>query len=271
MGISMLILIVMTSIGLIFGLILAYGNKKFSMEVNPLIHLVEDVLPKGQCGACGFAGCLAYAEAVVLNPDVSPSLCTPGKDKVAQRVAELTGKNADAVEVKVAQVMCGCSSKMAYLKYEYNGVSDCEAAFLVLGGPKACKYGCLGLGSCVKYCPFDAITMSEDGLPLFDHELCTGCGKCIDHCPKKVITLQNPHVLVQLNCSSQDKGASAKKVCTVACIGCGLCSKDCQYEAITMKNNLPVIDDKICLEKCHSATCLLRCPTGAIKLAMPEN
>src|ERR1035437_4816194 len=104
--IAIAVLIVMTLVGLVFGLVLAFANKKFSVEVNPLIHIVEDILPKGQCGGCGFAGCMAYAEAVVLNPDVAPNLCVPGKAAIAKQVAELTGKAAEEVEPKVAFVKC---------------------------------------------------------------------------------------------------------------------------------------------------------------------
>ncbi|HWQ60682.1 MAG TPA: (Fe-S)-binding protein, partial [Negativicutes bacterium] len=63
MSTSVMILLVLAGLGLVFGFILAFANKKFAIEVNPLIHIVEDVLPKGQCGGCGYAGCLAYAEA----------------------------------------------------------------------------------------------------------------------------------------------------------------------------------------------------------------
>ena len=95
---ALIIVLVLTGLGAVFGLVLAYANKKLAIEVNPLIHVVEDVLPKGQCGACGFAGCMAYAEAVVTNPDVPPNLCIPGKEPVAKLVAELTGKAAAPVE-----------------------------------------------------------------------------------------------------------------------------------------------------------------------------
>ena len=50
------IIIVLVGVGTFFGLVLALADKKFAMESNPLIAEVEDILPKGQCGACGFAG-----------------------------------------------------------------------------------------------------------------------------------------------------------------------------------------------------------------------
>ncbi|SDE73500.1 RnfABCDGE type electron transport complex subunit B [Sporomusa acidovorans] len=265
---SIIILVIMTSLGVIFGLVLAYANKKLAIEVNPLIHVVEDVLPKGQCGACGFAGCMAYAEAVVTNPDVPPNLCIPGKAAVAKLVGQLTGKAAAEVEPRIAQVRCAGSRAKAVKANEYQGVQDCVAANLLFGGPKSCKYGCLGLGTCVKACPFGAMTMSEDGLPVIDPDKCTGCGKCETLCPKSVITMMPIGAHVRVNCNSHDKGAVAKKACSSACIGCTLCMKECPHGAIKMDKNLAVVDAKVCMEKCTNPVCLAKCPTKAIKQAV---
>lgn len=265
MSTSILILLVLTTLGLVFGFILAYANKKFAIEVNPLIHIVEDVLPKGQCGACGFAGCQAYAEAVVLNPDVAPNLCTPGKEAVAKIVAELTGKAAAPMEPQIAQVQCAGSNEKSVKVYQYQGIADCAAANMMFGGPKACKYGCLGLGTCVKACPFDAMTMSAEGLPVIDPQKCTACGKCVSVCPKQVISLMPLESHVRVNCQSRDKGAVAKKACSVACIGCSLCMRQCPHGAIKMENNLAIVEAKICQEVCTEALCLTKCPTKAIR------
>ena len=265
---SAMILVVLTGLGLVFGFILAFANKKFAIEINPLIHIVEDALPKGQCGACGYAGCAAYSEAVVLNPDVPPNLCIPGKAPIAKIVAELTGKAAAEVEPRIAQVRCAGIAGKAVKSYEYVGVEDCLAANLLFGGPKACKHGCLGLGSCVKNCPFNAMTMSPEGLPIIDPAKCTGCGKCETVCPKKVITMLPLTSRVRVNCNSKDKGPVARKACSAACIGCSLCVKECPYEAVKMVNNLATVDPKICAEKCSDAKCLAKCPTKAIRPAV---
>lgn len=267
MNTALLILVIMGCVGLFFGLVLAFANKKFSIEVNPLIHIVEDILPKGQCGACGYPGCMAYAEAVVLDPDVPPNLCTPGKSKVANLVSELTGKKAAEMEPVVAHVRCAGTASMAVKSYEYKGVQDCVAASLLLGGWKGCSYGCLGFGTCVKACPFNAMTLGEDGLPIVHDKKCTGCGKCVQVCPKKVMELTPVGRHVQVNCNSKARGVAAKKLCTVACIGCGLCAKECRFEAIKMENNLAYVDTNICKVMCNNPTCLVKCPTKAITIA----
>lgn len=263
MTISIEIVSVMAVLGVVFGGLLAFANKKFKIEVNPLIHIVEDILPKGQCGACGYPGCMAYAEAVVTDPNVSPNLCIPGKDPVAKAVAELTGKKAEAIEPHVARVMCSGTEQVARVRYRYYGVPDCVEEHVLFGGSKSCKYGCLGLGSCMRACPFGAIEIGEDGLPVVDEFKCTACGKCQMVCPKKVIALIPTAAKSFNHCASKYKGQDVKKICTVGCIGCGVCSKVCKHGAITMVNNLPVIDHSKCAE-CKEIICAVKCPTKSM-------
>ena len=262
---SIMIVIVLVGVGAFFGIFLALANKKFAMEVNPLIEEVEEVLPKGQCGACGYAGCAKYAEAVVENEDVPPNLCVPGKAAVAQKVAELTGKKAEMTEPHFAMLKCRGTKTAAWAAAEYEGIHDCAAAKLVQGGPKGCKFGCIGFGNCIKACPFGALSMGEDGLPVVDKRICTGCGACVKNCPQGVLILQSFEAPVEVLCSSHDKGANARKLCKNACLGCGICMKNCPHGAIHLENNLAVVDTKVCREKCEEAACTAKCPTKAIQ------
>ena len=88
-----------------------------------------------------------------------------------------------------------------------------RSAALLAGGPKACEYGCIGLGSCVDACNFDALHMGVDGLPVVDREKCTGCGACVRVCPKNLFELLSDTTTIYLACSSRDKGKEVKQVC----------------------------------------------------------
>lgn len=263
MNTAIMIIVVLVGIGAFFGVVLALADKKFAMEVNPLIQEVEEVLPKGQCGACGFAGCAKYAEAVVEQEDVPPDLCVPGKAAVAAKVAELTGKKAGASVPRYAHLKCRGTRTAAVMAARYEGVPDCAAAKLVQGGPKGCKYGCLGFGNCVRACPFGALSMGEDGLPVVDKAICTGCGKCVATCPQALLVLQTFDAPVQVECSSHDKGPAARKLCKNACIGCGLCMRSCTHGAIRLDRFVAVVDAEKCRD-CEEPVCLEKCPTKAI-------
>ncbi|MEW6409801.1 MAG: RnfABCDGE type electron transport complex subunit B, partial [Nitrospirota bacterium] len=163
-----LVLAFLGLIGIIFGLGLALAAAKFAVKIDPIIEKVRDVLPGANCGACGYAGCQGYAEAVALRPDVPPNLCTPGKTPVAETIAKITGKIAEKVEPVVARVFCQGATSHTTRRYVYKGIKDCRAAVLAGGGDKSCIYGCLGYGTCAVVCPFDAITMTKDDLPEVD-------------------------------------------------------------------------------------------------------
>ena len=52
-------------LGLIFGLVLAAASKVFYVETDPRLDALNECLPGANCGGCGYAGCGAYAEAVL--------------------------------------------------------------------------------------------------------------------------------------------------------------------------------------------------------------
>ncbi|HLB25669.1 MAG TPA: Fe-S cluster domain-containing protein [Nitrospirota bacterium] len=252
----------MGGVGAFFGAGLAWAAKKFAVKTDPLVEAVREALPGANCGACGFAGCQGYAEAVVKDAGLSPGLCAPGKADVAALVAKITGKEAAEVIPMVAKVFCRGDECKAGRRFKYDGVKDCRAAVLVAGGDKTCQYGCLGYGTCAGACPFGAIKMSPEHLPVIDREKCTACGVCVAACPKSIIHLTPAAQKVHIRCSSLDKGPVVKKACEIGCIACGLCAKGCPEGAITVEDNLARID----YEKCtHCETCVLLCPQHTIE------
>jgi Na+-translocating ferredoxin:NAD+ oxidoreductase RNF subunit RnfB len=236
---------------------LAIADKKLAVPVAPLVEEVTSVLPMGNCGNCGFAGCTQFAEKVVHDPLVSPSLCTPGGSECAEQIARITGKEPGTIEVKKAVARCsGCTDKNCTAKYIYNGLSDCDAAAQMFAGEKSCEYGCLGLGNCERICPFDAITMDENHLPLVDEKKCTGCGVCATACPRNIIQIVPSLAASIIKCMNKDKGGATRKICDSGCMGCRICEKSCPHGAMKVVNNLCEIDYDKCRE-CKEPVCLV--------------
>jgi electron transport complex protein RnfB len=256
-------LAVFTLAGLVFGFGLAAAALRFHVPVNALVERARDVLPSANCGACGFAGCQAYAEAVVERADVPPNLCSPGRGAVAQALAEMTGKDLGAVLDRMVILRCYGTSAYARDEAEYAGITSCAAAALVFGGPKACKNGCLGLGDCVRACPFDALALGGEGIVELIPDLCTGCGLCVPACPKDLLELYPRAHRVELSCVAREKQSIVRATCMVGCTLCRKCVAKCPAGAITWDGRTIVIDHAACLAygpSCEEA-CVNICPS----------
>lgn len=259
--------IFLAGIAAVFGIGLAIAARRFAVQINPKVEQVKDVLAHAHCGACGYAGCEQYAEAVVNDPNVAPNLCTPGGARCFEAVALITGKTAEAREPIYARIMCQGGMDNSRKRFKYEGFEDCRAAVLAGGGDKACIYGCLGYGTCVRACPFDAMHMGDNGLPVVDIQKCTGCRKCEAACPKNVIEVLPASKMVLVACHSKDKGADTRKHCDTGCIACGKCVKICPFNAPKIEKNFSVID----ISKCRvCGLCVTVCPTKAIVDLLPK-
>lgn len=252
--------VILVSIGLIlgFGLIIAY--KVLNVPVNEKAAKIREVLPGANCGACGFPGCDAYASAVS-DGTAELNACTVGGADVANKIAKIMGVSVETKEKHVARVMCNGRSSVSVEKYKYQGINDCFAASKLFGGPKACTFGCLGLGNCVRACPFDAIVI-VNGVAKVIEEKCRSCKKCITVCPKNLIEMVPYSKKYAVLCKSLDKGNITRKNCEVGCIGCRKCLKACEYGAIEINGFLASIN----AEKCtNCGECYKVCPTMAIR------
>ncbi|MDP2859027.1 MAG: RnfABCDGE type electron transport complex subunit B [Bacillota bacterium] len=253
---------VMGIIGAIFGIGLAFAGYKFRVQIDPRVTQVRSALPGANCGGCGFPGCDGLADAIV-GGRASADACKPGGAKAAEAIASIMGVAVDTTaERKVAQVMCGGGSGLANERSTYVGIQTCPGAMLAGSGSKACTFGCLGYGTCVSVCPFNAIHMGPDGLPVVDKEKCTACGNCVKACPRAIISLVPVSKVVHVRCKNTDPGAVVRKVCKVGCIGCQICVKACPTKAMQFAKNLAYIDYDLCN---NCGTCAQKCPTKAIK------
>ena len=158
-------------------------------------------------------------------------------------------------------VNCSGTCDKAGIKANYYGISDCKRAAAIPGrGDKACSFGCMGFGSCVAACKFDAIHV-EHGVAIVDKEKCVACGKCAEECPNGLIELIPYDAKWSVACSNKDKGPKVMSVCDTGCIGCGLCEKTCKFDAIHVENNIAHIDQSKC-KGCGA--CAAKCPKKVI-------
>lgn len=259
----LLAVLIVGIIGLVCGIALAVASIALAVPTDEKAEAITEMFPGANCGACGYSGCAGYASALSKGDVANTALCNPGGSDVSQQIAEYLGLSAGSVEPMAAVVLCRGNSANASTKMEYSGVESCKMASQLFGGPKDCVYGCLGLGDCVRECPYNAIKIC-DGVARITPSMCKACKKCIATCPKGLIELLplNKSKAAVL-CKNKDKGVLARKECKAACIGCMKCTKTCEAGAITVVNFNAHADT----EKCTGCgQCKEACPVKCIDI-----
>jgi len=255
----LLAVLTLAALGLVLGGLIGFTARKFAVRVDPRIEEITNLLPGANCGGCGYAGCADYARAIV-EGGASPAGCVAVSEENFQKISAAVGQETGKRERKVAVVYCSGDNGHAVHVAMYNGLNDCRAAASLSGAGKGCRFGCIGLGSCARNCPFGAIEV-RNGLAVVHPEICTGCGKCTEICPRKLIRLVSAGSQAHVYCNSLDKGPAKRKNCSAGCLACRKCVKaapeifNAQGFLVRAREGAEIPEELIAS---------IKCPTGAL-------
>jgi len=76
---------VLAGIGFVLGFLIFIVEKYFHVEEDPHLDEVVELLPRYNCGACGFPGCKEMA-AALLGKQSKPAQCGPLKKEAAEEL-----------------------------------------------------------------------------------------------------------------------------------------------------------------------------------------
>lgn len=252
----------MLGLGSCFALVLLVASEKLKVEVDPKVEAIQGVLPGVDCGACGFAGCGAYAKAVAADPEFI-GRCAPGGADVSARIGEILSLQVEGGGAPLRPVVhCNAHTDEKTFLAKYQGIESCTAANAV-ANVQACKFGCLGYGDCVRACKFDALHVLN-GLATVQYDRCTGCTACSKVCPRNLIEMV-PFAESSMRvvaCSSKENGKSVRSQCTKGCIGCGMCGRKCDQFKVT--DFLARMDYSQYDDNEELGTAVEKCPTQVI-------
>lgn len=180
-------LLIVTGLVAFTALSLVTARRYLDPNGNEVVEELNRLLPQTQCAQCGYPGCRPYAEAMADGAPVT--LCPPGGDRTAEKLAEKLGRSL-----------------------EQNKVKQPELAIA-----KIIESECIGCTLCITACPVDAIVGARNQIHTVLNEICTGCELCIPPCPVDCIDLESQPKTEYPTFPEEP----------MACINCGFCIATC--------------------------------------------
>ena len=202
MNIIVLAIVSVSVIGLICSVVLSIASKIMAVPVDETQVKIRECLPGANCGACGYAGCDGYAQALSSGEESSTVKCVPGSDTVAAKIAEIMGveaqdvveQDAICIEKGIAHIdtrrcigcgLCAKTCPQHLITTENDTIKTmvtCSNHDKGAVTRKACTHGCLACQKCVRTCPAQAISM-DNNVAKIDYTKCESCGQCSQVCP----------------------------------------------------------------------------------------
>ena len=94
---SLLVLLVLAAV---FGFVLAVLGKKLAVHEDERIGQVREHLSGANCGGCGYAGCDAFAKAIV-EGTADINVCSATAAEKTHKIDEIMGKSIDVEETMI--------------------------------------------------------------------------------------------------------------------------------------------------------------------------
>jgi len=155
--------LLLTTLGLLFGLGLGWAAIHFRVKSDPLVERIDALLPQTQCGQCNFPGCRPYAEAISKD-EADINQCPPGGEAGIRALADLLGREAKPLNPE-------------------NGEEKAKTVVLID------ESRCIGCTLCIQACPVDAIVGAAKLMHTVIRSECTGCDLCLPPCPVDCIDI----------------------------------------------------------------------------------
>mgnify|MGYP001240311612 CR=1 FL=1 len=115
-------ILIFVVMGIVFGVLLVVISKVFAVETDER----AEALPGANCGACGYAGCADYADAIV-NKGAPMNACLPGGANAAAAIGGIMGVSVSASERMIPVLHCNGNCDATNRKFTFDGVQSCKA------------------------------------------------------------------------------------------------------------------------------------------------
>ncbi len=185
-------LIIVTLLG--FALVNIWLQRRYPINLSPLVKTIDAVLPQTQCAQCGFPGCQPYAKAIAEQGE-EINLCPPGGQATYTAIAAIMAVDTSTPPLPAAEV------GIAYID----------------------ESQCIGCTLCLPPCPVDAIVGAQGYMHTVVPIECTGCELCIPACPVDCISMQLPSVIKTKPRRPRHHESEIYR----ACLQCNLCNPVC--------------------------------------------
>lgn len=139
----------------------AYWRQNLGQQ-RLLVERVNHLLPKTQCGLCGYEGCMPYARAIVQGAPINQ--CPPGGAATISRLANLLNELPQPLNPAHGRSQ---PARIASIREDE----------------------CIGCTKCIKACPVDAILGAAKQMHTVIASECTGCDLCVEPCPVDCIDM----------------------------------------------------------------------------------